>query len=216
MLKTKQAFIKTVSRDCQKHDITFQPFLKEEVFSNGSPAKCSGYFDPVNRELTIALLQENWFETLVHEYCHFQQYLKNKFTGKFFNNILNIFWSWIDWQTEYKQETLIFALDNIIECERDCEKRTVQLMKKHFWGIDIKKYTQQANSYLCFYPALLDYRNWNAGSPINFQEIYSLFPNNRILILEEIWKIGTTSRARRLIDQLCFKNKTPGFIDQAR
>jgi hypothetical protein len=124
----------------------------------------SGYFDEVDKVIKISILDEDFLEVLVHEFCHFLQFSEGdpKYTRLFLNgeNMLDELWSWLDGygEMETKRKNLIF--NSVIEMERDCEKRTIELIKKYSLPIDLDNYKNNAIMYLYYYTYAKKFRTW--------------------------------------------------------
>jgi hypothetical protein len=59
---------------------------------------------------------------------------------------------------ETKRKNLIF--NSVIEMERDCEKRTIELIKKYSLPIDLDNYKNNAIMYLYYYTYAKKFRTW--------------------------------------------------------
>ena len=77
-------------------------------------------------------------------------------------------------------------LDNVIKrvfnIERDCEKRTIQFIKKHNIFIDVEAYTREANCYLIFHKLLKYTRKWYTKnrSPFKNDSLLNVCSNSRL------------------------------------
>ena len=117
----------------------------ENVNCNG--ILCPGYFD--DRTLTIKVGGNDpaFLSTLVHEYCHFLQYLNDLQVYKKSDKASEIVESWLKGK-EYKPDILKRAFFLVRAMERDCEKRAVKLIKEFNLPINIKIYAKHANCYI--------------------------------------------------------------------
>lgn len=130
--------------------------------------KCSGYFDPDEKELVCAVgnkKTEDWFGTFLHEFSHFEQWVENCP-------------AWRESQGEGASDQ---ALDDYIEgklpkspkiekmlrdicyLEYDCERRTVKKflqLSEIFSLSDVGVYVQKANAYVAFYRKVYDLQTW--------------------------------------------------------
>ena len=127
------------------------------VFGRGSKvninsARCEGYFSTSpSKEIRVATNNVGWLDILAHEYCHFLQWLdkpqnilKIEDTAGIIVHNISIGYMPI----RYGPKRIDDAFMKIAEMERDCERRTVQIIKK--WELPINKdlYIRRANLYI--------------------------------------------------------------------
>ena len=119
---------------------------------NVGESRCSGYFlaNRTTKEIRVAKNNGVWLNVLAHEYCHFLQWLessdqkmKKESNAQFIVHEVSIgnYGRWSDKEVDR-------AFRVIMEMERDCEIRTVRLLKQ--WGIkfDEQLYIKRANLYI--------------------------------------------------------------------
>jgi hypothetical protein len=119
---------------------------------NVGESRCSGYFlaNRTIKEIRVAKNNGVWLNVLAHEYCHFLQWLessdqkmKKESNAQFIVHEVSIgnYGRWSDKEVDR-------AFRVIMEMERDCEIRTVRLLKQ--WGIkfDEQLYIKRANLYI--------------------------------------------------------------------
>lgn len=123
------------------------------VFLNVGGARCMGYFyeDAGIKEIRVAKKCKSRLYVVAHEYCHFLQWLespksqlKKESSAQFIVHevsIGNMPDRWTD-----KQVTDAFAI--IASLERDCERRTVKLLKEWNIPFDEDLYIRRANLYV--------------------------------------------------------------------
>jgi hypothetical protein len=109
--------------------------------------RCEGYFSDKEKVIKIARHGTNFLETLVHEYCHFLQYLSNSKIYIKSDKAILIVDAWFAGQN-FDQEKLRKAFFIIRAMERDCEKRAIRMIKKFNLEIDTKLYAKRANCYI--------------------------------------------------------------------
>lgn len=139
----------------------------------------SGYFDYPESDkrlkkpkLAIGIKGKpirEWVETLLHEYCHFQQYKARRKDGVWKNYISS--------HKKYGMESKEYHLA-AVKLEQDCEKRTIKLIKKLKLEeyINVKEYAQRANSYLTFYHVYSKTQKWYQKAPYSVEEIVKKMP----------------------------------------
>ena len=93
---------------------------------------------------------DEWLPIFVHESCHKDQFLEktdiwNKRIGDEYD-ALEIFDMWIEHHVELKKYQMRPVLDNIIQVELDCERRSIEKIQKHSLDLNISEYIQKANA----------------------------------------------------------------------
>lgn len=127
-----------------------------------------GWIDVDNRHLTATVGGWGGMDVgiLVHEYSHYLQWKTNR---RFFNNRMNYcdtFFKWIE-GSKHTDKVVDKALEKVIELEWDCEKRAIELIKKHRIEIDLKRYKKAASSSILFYHIAREKRKWCEYSPFD-------------------------------------------------
>lgn len=109
--------------------------------------RCEGYFNDREKIIKIAKQAANFLETLVHEYCHFLQYINNSKIYKKSDKAIIMVDAWFAGKNfpEHKLRRSFFIIRAM---ERDCEKRAVKMIKKFNLQIDTKLYTKRAHCYI--------------------------------------------------------------------
>lgn len=162
--------------------LTLQPYVN---LGMDEKTKCNGYFDDVSEVIAVATSKpiEQWFPTLVHESCHFDQW-------RYFTKV------WSDYSNNSCSDN---KLDDILtgklvlsendnkeyfrisrELELDCERRTINKIKEYNLPIDIKKYAKGAASYVLFYNYVEKYKKWYVmgREPYNTESILKEMPES--------------------------------------
>lgn len=160
--ETVQNFLDFVHSSLKKHKMNLILSLDPiKICSN----VVSGYFSEEDREIRIDISDRTWIETLVHEFCHFLQYIEN---DPFYTcleqgdtNFLSEAWDWLDGSLEFvstRRRNLVFR--KILEMELNCEKRSVEMIKKFELPIDLDEYIFAAYVYINYYNFAKKYRTW--------------------------------------------------------
>lgn len=161
-------FIKDLKRLCKENEIVFK--LKNTKSVNMSDGiRCAGYFD--ENELVTAKGSKDYFQILIHESCHMDQYLEKDpiWKNAKYCDIVD------EWLAGKEKRNIESHIDKVKLMELDCEKRTVEKIKKYKLPVNVEEYTQKANCYVQFYNYLKITRRWPA-------------PNNSPYQNENIWK----------------------------
>lgn len=134
----------------------------------------AGYFTspdmgdfPKHPRITVAIGErppKEWIGILLHEYCHFTQWLEQCDEWKAYLK------NWRGIMREWEM--------SIVKLELDCEKRTLELIKKleieHY--IKPEEYIKNSNAYLGFYHIYFETGIWYKKSPYSFKEILDKMP----------------------------------------
>lgn len=160
-------FISDLKQICEKSNIELD--LVEEKNIQLSDNICvQGYFDDGSDEQGKPILKcaiggeiNTWLPILIHESCHADQWIENDPTWLQSDKLINID-NWLEGQ-DLTDGVLNESISSAIEIELNCEKRTVEKIKKYNLDsiIDIDTYIQKANSYLFFYLYVKKYRKWS-------------------------------------------------------
>lgn len=165
-----------------------------------------GYFCHEDKTLAVGAGNRGWFLILLHEYCHLQQYLEGAkwFDDEYINSLDDSFWDWLAGDVELDKQKLIELATCYIECEADCERRTVELIRKNKGlNINAQRYTRGANSYLMFYGALLTTRKWyTKESPASSSRLFNMMPANRFITTEEA--LNPTEKYMKILMEECY------------
>src|SRR4051794_36961098 len=111
----------------------------------------TNYFCPDRKE--IALSKHNagmtsWLNCFIHESCHTDQWIQDrKFWNRNISSVAPYFDSLSDKSSLSKRDREKYTR-NMINLELDCEKRTIEKIKKYDLPVDIKQYTKRANAYV--------------------------------------------------------------------
>jgi len=175
-------FIFDLINKAKEHKIKIILDPNKVEYSEGS--EVSGLFDSENLEITVGINKsvDEWLPILVHESCHMDQYIENckawvDTSIKNFDagTILDM---WLEHLVELNPDQLSIVVDKVLEMELDCEKRSIEKIKKYKLPIDITEYTQKANAYMYFYRALIKTRKWSTKvSPYKSEQVWKNMPN---------------------------------------
>jgi len=167
--------IADVSKSCIENGVTFRMHNGSKVHL-GNRMYSSGYFssDPSGLELAVStgVKDENWLMVLVHESCHLDQWIEDRDAFEDMDKSASLD-EWIGGK-RYRKSSIDKAIEAIVKVELDCEKRSVEKIKKYNLPLDTKRYTCMANTYMYFYYWIKKSRIW--------------VPKNKSLYIEEIIK----------------------------
>ncbi len=119
------------------------------------------------KEIIIAGKSTKFMEVFVHEFAHFTQAV-DKIPLWVEGSDVTRFWDWLAKEGSNDGIKLWDDLIDVILVERDCELRSLKLIKKFDIPICVKDYTKSANLYLYYYHFCFLKRKWMN----NYTEVY--------------------------------------------
>lgn len=174
-----------IVKDCEKSGVKFKAVNKKRV--NVAGTKCSGYFSTDPNELAVAMLdKDGGFKTLIHEYCHMQQWKENckawtsceiKDTDLDTETIIDL---WLNHIIELSKEQLSKYIEVSRGVELDCEMRALKYIRKYELEKEVnpEEYAKAANAYLFFWSTLKKTRKWyDKKRPWEIPEILKEMPS---------------------------------------
>lgn len=174
-------FIQTEIAHCKQHKIRVELVQAPRDLMG---VESSGHFadgqEPCLTVYTTDKIDE-WLPIFVHESCHKDQFLEktdiwNKRIGDEYD-ALEIFDMWIEHHVELKKHQMRPVLDNIIQVELDCERRSIEKIQKHSLDLNISEYIQKANAYIWYYHAAAHTRQYTQRmSPLSNPEVWTKMP----------------------------------------
>ena len=123
MLKAQREFVQMAREHLKEHGCRI-------VFGRGQELNCggyraSGYFNDGDRELRVARKNNLWFEVLIHEYCHFLQWIEKSPVYRRSDSSNAVIDNWFNGK-HYPARKIDKAFDIVREMERDCEMRSIK------------------------------------------------------------------------------------------
>lgn len=179
---TVSTFLLDLIERCREHKVKIILDPTKVEFAPGS--ECSGLFSQDPLELTVAINRpvEMWLPVMVHESCHMDQHLENSkiWTDCYIkdHDSSNILDMWLSGVVDLNPVQLKDVLDRLLNMELDCERRSVEKIKKFKLPIDPTEYIQKANAYVYFYRAIARTRKWTSAerSPYRNNAVWPLMP----------------------------------------
>lgn len=172
------------------HDVTVNLSSNRTVEEGG--VECNGFFEADDEDendeptLAVAIGQpfERWFPVFVHEACHMDQWIEQHHTwnashSKLIDS-LDLLSLWFEHKIELTHEQFMKWVKVSRDCELDCERRAVKIIKKYNLPLDPIQYTKRANSYIFFYTLMWYTRNWYIPNkePYNVPEFVDIMPEH--------------------------------------
>ncbi len=177
-------FLRDLQRRCKKYNITFlMSGLDYVKFGSG---KSNGFFNPETNEMAISIGKpvKKWLNTLVHESCHFDQWVQNCKEWRAMNNertdACTQLFEWLEDERKLSDEKAIKMASIMRDLELDNERRTIEKIKKYNLPIDIKEYAKGAGAYVMFYNYIGKHKKWYkiGKEPYHNKKIQRLMPTN--------------------------------------
>lgn len=149
-------------------------------FSEGG-ILCNGYFDDITSTLACALGKDvsQWLVILLHESCHMDQWVEK--VPEWTENVgMDNIEKWLNGDDSVNMNNIDNEIRTSIIVEVDCEKRTIEKIKKY--GLDsiinIDEYIQKSNAYVLFYLWMRKNRKWYTigKEPYNIPDVVSVMP----------------------------------------
>lgn len=153
----------------------------EIKFGRGKRVNCegkrtNGYFGCGVLAVATGKPINEWIETFIHEASHMDQYIED---SKYWKAVTDehyiLLEEFLAGSTDISPE-LIAAVNNIVELEADCERRTYKKIQEHNLPIALDDYARRCNAYLFFYKVLLLERKWYVTAPYEIKKIFQQMP----------------------------------------
>ena len=183
--KNIDKFISDLIKRCDKYKITF--LMSGLDYVQWGEGKSNGFFNPDTMEMAISIGKpvEKWLNTLVHESCHFDQWVQN---CKAWRDMMDqkpdactqLFEHWLYNEKKISKEQAMDMACIMRDLELDNERRTIEKIKKYNLPIDVKEYAKGAGAYIMFYNYIGKYKKWYkiGKEPYNNKKLRSLMPIN--------------------------------------
>jgi len=125
--------------------------------------KCSGYFCAGNRELALCDNYSNiatWLGTFLQGSCYMDQWHQCKELWN--NNITGVgyYFDFLEKKIDLSPPEVENCIRNVINLKLDCEKRSVEKIKKYNLPLDLKESKEKANAYLYTIVYCAQKRQW--------------------------------------------------------
>ena len=172
--------------------------LKAEVEAAGVPVyleevdevecrdgtSCSGFFEDVPElvmKVAVGKDLDDWCHIFLHEYNHFCQWREGipMWADSIIDGTecLDLVMDDFEGKITLGREVVEQYLHLQAIVERDCEIRTLRMIREHDLPIDQVWYAKASNAYVAFYYAMGELRSWcNTKAPTQIDEIMEQMP----------------------------------------
>lgn len=161
---SKSELLDFIKEQCAKNNFTIHTPETATVETGG--VECSAYFCAHDKVLVAAKQSVNFFENLLHEFCHLRQYLQQTQAWK------NSHYEWTDSSAviadfvtkkrDVSPEELKKSIDSTIELEWECENMAMTYLSilSDYPQERIATYKINAFVYMRFYRAVEHFGSW--------------------------------------------------------
>jgi hypothetical protein len=145
MTPRNRQFVRFVKLHLAEYGMTLVFGRGKSVNTDGF--RCAGFFNEDKKIIKIAKNTTNFMAVLVHEYCHFLQYINNSKIYEKSHEAGYIVDNWLKGKN-YDPKVVKRSFFIVRAMERDCEKRAIKIIKKFELNIDTKIYAKKAHCYI--------------------------------------------------------------------
>ena len=148
-------------------------------YVNTDGLRCSGYFDESGKMIAVAKQAKEFMQVLVHEYCHFLQYINNsKIYIKCYDASV-IVDGWLKGKN-YPIKKVKRAFFLVRSMERDCEKRAMRIIQQFNLAINPKMYAKRAHVYIYSHFLMERTRKFDSykRNPYYSKHVLKIMPSN--------------------------------------
>lgn len=166
-------FLKELKETCKENRVGLKLIPKKAIRIEGN--ELAGCFGGARPEIWCATRRKDWLQILVHESCHMDQFLYDKKMWKKGDSCDQLYY----WLRGKNYRNINTHINNVQDLETDCEKRSVEKIKKYGLPIDTTEYVKKANAYIYFYTYIKTFRKWtdHERSPYTLEGIWKKMPS---------------------------------------
>jgi hypothetical protein len=153
--------------------------------NTGTGFRCSGFFDEFTRTIRVATKSSVWLEVLVHEYCHFLDYLEcSRRELDKENNAIGICESHMKGHICHAR-SVKYAFLTVARMEWKAEKRAQGIIREWHLPIDLVDYNKEANLHICLYHMYQKHHRYGARNNPATETILAMMPKT---ISNRMWR----------------------------
>jgi hypothetical protein len=181
MANSNRQFVKFVRKHLAEYGMKLIIGRGKHVNTDGF--RCSGYFDESGGTIAVARKSNEFMQVLVHEYCHFLQYINNsKIYAKCYDASL-IVDQWLKGKN-YPIKKIKRAFFLVRAMERDCERRALKIIKQFNLAINIKMYAKRAHVYIYSHFLMEKTRKFDSfkRNPYYSKYVLKIMPSNMAVL----------------------------------
>jgi hypothetical protein len=179
-----KVFVDKVKRGCESSN--FDVILSQDQFIHYGSIKFSGLCDVDKKFIAVATgtsQWKKWASTLVHEYCHFNQFKDQ--TQIYKNMCGNKFLDWVDNRVNLTPYQIYSHYKDVHRSEFDCELRALKVIEEENLPIDVEEYKISVNIHMYLYSMMKNLRKPFKNSGYSVPEVRECVPHGKLLSLNE-------------------------------
>ena len=177
MSKKHRQFVRFVKNHLSENDVKLVIGRGRKVNAGGF--LCDGYFDECAKIIKVAKQDPSFLETLLHEYCHYLQWIHKTKIFKNSDKYCTIVEKWLNGKY-YSKTKVKRAFYWVRRMERECEQIAAKLIDKYDLPINKSKYIKNANCYIYSHFFMEKKRKYSAfkKSPFKNKLVQKVMPSN--------------------------------------
>lgn len=136
----------------------FLKYVKSHLKLNGFKLKIlekqrfGGKFCPHAKEILINSANEAaMFQSLIHEYCHFKNYIENLLNSEITLTCFDLLLKCVSKKVELTKDEYKYCFEEVLRNEYQCETDSLELINTLNLEVDQKDFSQRANQNLWAY-----------------------------------------------------------------
>lgn len=182
-----RCFIRDTWAKCNSNGVVLDLQNEDRVAYPGGESRVSGYFlgDDLGEKprLCVAIRKPttDWMTVLMHESSHMDQWVERcdvwRQGFRDDRDVYDVLQDWLDHKVELSADEQDDVVGRCMAIELDCEKRTLDKMRKlgmHMYTYD---YVRKANAYIWSYYMVKVRRRWYAKPPYEVFEVWGGMPD---------------------------------------
>lgn len=191
--KEYRGILASIKKKAKRRGVNIRFSIGASVHSDDYDIDGSGGYYLFGKEIAVAINRpiEIWMGVLLHESCHLDQDFDPKIPKEIkvkWYKAAEAYFDWLGGKKQMNSAQVDSVVGTVVEFEKDCEMRVVELIKKWNLPIDIVTYIKAANLYLYSHQLYKEYRSFDfpaefynnkeamALSPSCFQKSYNKIP----------------------------------------
>ena len=181
MAQSNRQFVKFVRQHLAEYGMKLIIGRGKHVNTDGF--RCSGYFDESGGTIAVARKSNEFMQVLVHEYCHFLQYINSSKIYEKCYDASNVVDAWLKGKN-YSNKKVKRAFFLVRAMERDCERRAMKIIKDFNLAINSKYYAKRAHLYIYSHFLMEKTRKFHSykRNPYYSKYVLKIMPSNMAVL----------------------------------
>lgn len=206
-----RCFIRDTWAKCNSNGVVLDLQNEDRVAYPGGESRVSGYFlgDDLGEKprlcVAIGKPTTEWMTILMHESSHMDQWVEKcepwRQGVRDGRDVYDVLQDWLDRKVELSSDEQDDVVGRCIAIELDCEKRTLEKMRRLGMVMYTYDYVRKANAYIWSYYMVQVRRRWYSVAPYEVFEVWGGMPD-RFMDLERYTSM--TLEMSSVFDRYCF------------